>query len=534
MVVSYLEKSKVLAFQNKQDSAIFYLQKAKLQALGNPVMLFRVYNRCAGYYFKEEIKLDSARVYLKKMQALLPDIENQVLKARVYNKTGYLYQLDGETAKAFQAYQKAIEMNSENGEFIHANVLAMSHIRMARLYAKLGLYTYAQNFAKKAMNLIESSERVDTVFVYMHVGWMYKKMKNFDDALSYLQKAAQLNKKKNEKSKRARYTMFIKKNLAEISYEKGNKQKALSLALESIEMSKKAKLKNLDGSLNLLLSKIYADQGDVKLAKQYAHMSFEIATLKDIPGKILMRAKHLQRLYKNEGNTKQALYFSEIYIEVKKRVDKEEGKIAIIKQEYLESAQKNKEKLQEIHAKSELNMLLITGALLVSVGFGFAFYRRRKTHFLQQIAKKEKAKYRMQQKLKVVKEQAIEKEAALKIYMEMLSEDAVTNVKNAKEVEKILNDLRDFKILTERDWTGFKSIFQNIYPEFFKNFKVKTIQYSQGDLKLAALIRLSFNTKEIADILVISPDSVRKSKYRLRKKMSFASEKQLQNFIYDL
>ena len=94
-----------------------------------------------------------------------------------------------------------------------------------------------------------------------------------------------------------------------------------------------------------------------------------------------------------------------------------------------------------------------------------------------------------------------------------------------------MQQLLDLIILTEEDWFIFKSLFLNMYPDFYKNFKVNVADYSLGDLKLASLIRLNFNTKEIAKTLAISPESVRKGKYRFRKKMTFASEKELQKFI---
>ncbi|MGH1385979.1 tetratricopeptide repeat protein [Kordia sp.] len=537
LVKEYLNESNRCAFENKKDSAIFYLHKAEQQALGNPEELYRVYSRCGTYFFKEEITLDSARVYLKKMQELLPDTQDPVQKAKIYNKTGYFSQLDGETGKAFSSYKAALEINSAQGELVNTDVLAKSYARMARLYAKLEMFDKAIDCAKKAMRLVDNGDIANEVFVYRHAGCVYKKMDKYDDALKHFQKAAHLNKNNEKKKRRANYDILIKKNLAEIYHKKGDNTRALSLALESMEDSEKAKQKNLEENLYLLLSLIYSEQGDMDLALKNGLKSYEIAELKDIPGKLLTSSRQLKELYKKRGDTARALHFSEIYNRAKGRFNREEGKLAIAREDYLKAEEESKEKLQVVHANSEklrLSALLITGALLMSIGFGFIFYKRKKERFLQLIERKEKAKFRMQQKLIEEKEKAIEKEEELKVYTQLLSKDASTTTKDLKGIKEIVNELHDFKILTENDWTGFKSIFQNVYPEFFRNFKVKSKNYSQGDLKLAALIRLNLNTKEIAEILAISPDSVRKSKYRLRKKMSLASEKELQKFIYDL
>lgn len=537
LVMKYLNESRRYTYENDKDSTIFYFHKAEQQALGNPEELFRVYSRCGTYFFKEEIKLDSARVYLKKMQELLPYTQDPVQKAKIYNKTGYFCQLDGEIGKAFSSYKTALEINSAQGELVNTDLLAKSYARMARLYAKLGMFDEAIDCSKKAMRLIGNGEIANEVFVYRHTGCVYKKKGEHDDALKYFQKAANLNKSNKKKNRRINYDILIKKNLAEAYHKKGDNTKALSLALESMQDSKKAKQKNLEENLYLLLSLIYEEQGDMELALKNGLKSYEIAELKDIPGKLLTSSRQLKKLYKKRGDTARALHFFAISIKANGRVNREEGKLAIAREDYLKAVEENKEELQAVYADSKklkLSALLITGALLMSIGFGFIFYKRKKEQFLQLIARKEKAKFRMQQKLIEEKAKATVKEEELKVYTQLLSKDASATIKDLQGVKEIVNELHDFKILTENDWTGFKSIFQNVYPEFFRNFKIKSMSYSQGDLKLAALIRLNLNTKEIAEILVISPDSVRKSKYRLRKKMSFTSEKELQKFIYDL
>jgi len=537
LVVEYLQKTRKFAYENKRDSTIYYMQKAEKKALGNPDELFRVYSRAGMYFFREDFKLDSARVYLKKMQKLLPKIQDDVLKAKVYNKTGYFFFIDGQLGKAYEAFREALKINFSEGTFLDAGVLATTYIRMARLYAKFSLYAEVLDFAEKSITLTKNEKGVDRVSVYRQIGWIQKMMGNYYEALKFLKDAERINKNNHNKTKRDRYGIIIKRNIAEVYYEIGDKRKSLKLILESIKDAKKAKVRNIDMSLYLLLSKLYNDQGNFKEALKNGLKAYDIAVVRDLPGKLAATTKQLENIYENTGDSDLAYYYVKKYNDAKSRVEKEEGKSAYLKEELKIAKREFEEKMQAIESKAEmaeLNTLLITVALIMSIGFGFLFYRRKKIVFLQQIAKKEKVKYKIQQQLKEEKEKVIAKEEELKVYMKMLSDDSNTSVKNLKEVKRILNELRDFKILTENDWTGFKSIFQNVYPNFFKNFKIRSINYSQGDLKLAALVRLNFNTKEIAEILVISPDSVRKSKYRLRKKMNFTSEEELQKFIHDL
>lgn len=51
------------------------------------------------------------------------------------------------------------------------------------------------------------------------------------------------------------------------------------------------------------------------------------------------------------------------------------------------------------------------------------------------------------------------------------------------------------------------------------------------DLRLCTYLKANLNTKEIATLLNITPDSVKKAKHRLRKKLSMAPE---DGFTYQL
>jgi DNA-binding CsgD family transcriptional regulator len=52
-----------------------------------------------------------------------------------------------------------------------------------------------------------------------------------------------------------------------------------------------------------------------------------------------------------------------------------------------------------------------------------------------------------------------------------------------------------------------------------------------SELRLASLMRLNLNSKDIASTLNISPDSLRISRHRLKKKLALEKGESLQQFI---
>lgn len=81
--------------------------------------------------------------------------------------------------------------------------------------------------------------------------------------------------------------------------------------------------------------------------------------------------------------------------------------------------------------------------------------------------------------------------------------------------EKLINSV----LLTESNWVDFRETFQELYPRFFTSLKLKQPDLTEGEKRLAVLIKLKFKNKEMGRMLGISTNSIVKSRYRLKKKL---------------
>lgn len=87
-----------------------------------------------------------------------------------------------------------------------------------------------------------------------------------------------------------------------------------------------------------------------------------------------------------------------------------------------------------------------------------------------------------------------------------------------------LDALQNSAILTEDDWNNFKENFEHAYPHFFFHLRTKYPNLTQADIRLMALIKLNMTTKEMAHMLGISPETIRQTRWRIRKKMELPDE----------
>jgi hypothetical protein len=80
--------------------------------------------------------------------------------------------------------------------------------------------------------------------------------------------------------------------------------------------------------------------------------------------------------------------------------------------------------------------------------------------------------------------------------------------------------LLENSLSTDSDWENFKRKFNDLNPHFIENLLCKHPELSKSEIRLLTLIRIGYSQKEIAHILAIEPDSVKKAKSRVRKKLN--------------
>ena len=84
---------------------------------------------------------------------------------------------------------------------------------------------------------------------------------------------------------------------------------------------------------------------------------------------------------------------------------------------------------------------------------------------------------------------------------------------------------------SDKDWEVFKTYFADVHNDFDQKLKTLYSDISEKEIRLAAFLRMNLTTKEIAATLNVLPDSILKSKYRLKKKLNLDKETDLTGFL---
>ena len=87
---------------------------------------------------------------------------------------------------------------------------------------------------------------------------------------------------------------------------------------------------------------------------------------------------------------------------------------------------------------------------------------------------------------------------------------------------------------SDKDWEVFKSYFVEVNNDFDKKLQSIYPEISEKETRLAALLKMNLSTKEIATMLNVLPDSILKSKYRLKKKLELDKDTDLYQYLSTL
>ena len=174
-----------------------------------------------------------------------------------------------------------------------------------------------------------------------------------------------------------------------------------------------------------------------------------------------------------------------------------------------------------------------------------SYYKKQQRELIEK-NKQELALAKLQNEKEIIKIKNEKLEEDFQSKSKELAASTLTIVRKNElltQIKEHLNKIEDKKALTpvikvidrglseDENWELFKEAFNNADSEFFQKLKKLHPELSPNDLKLCAYLRLNLSSKEISQLINISPKSVEIKRYRLRKKMNLDSNENLTDYI---
>lgn len=363
------------------------------------------------------------------------------------------------------------------------------------------------------------------------IGINYLNTSDLKKAESYLLQSIILAKEVGDE---VRYAKAIG-NLAIVKQKKGDLKTAISLVKKDISISKSHKSDQNTMYALILLAELHLADKNYSEADQALKEAQQIALSKSYYEKSELQIIQLKlKILQKQNKTENELNLRRRMIVLEDSLQNKDGDIAISKANWMIQKTKfqNNLKTTNEHYKHENSVkniygIIIIMAVVLLIVLFFSFKKRLKiryTEYNQKVSSLKIEKIRNEKKLSEVNQNLNIQEEFLKDKNNQIKKlnEEIVKIKQAipEEVDKgSLINLLDSHLMTESNWNNFKKEFQKEYPEFYRLLENDFPEITDSNKRILLLQKLNFKNIEIAELLGITPDAVKKSKQRLKKKL---------------
>lgn len=529
----------------------------------------RAYWHLGGYYSNHKM-LDSAEYYLKKS---LPFYKDNISSQTIITHALAVIEYDqGNYKKALDIADK----NLETHKFIKDSLgLSRSYYLKGAVYSQMGYrkLAYENHFnalviyeklnnkegeadvlnkiaqleddKKKSIIYNERAAKIyknlnDTYFLSQtinDIGVSYYTLADYDKAKKYFTESLALSKQAKSISIEAT-SLF---NLGRIQIVKKKYNEALILLNKSLEIHKNIENKNGVATTLFKIGIIYNLIKQPRTAITYLTEAINI--YKEIGAKDMLKEAHFERSnsYELLENYKKTLFdyeefniiTGELYTEAKSQQIEELKTIYETEKKEQQILLQDKE-INILNQKADINnlqrLLLGIGFLLSLIGF-YAIRQKLKHNKLE----KEKLDAELNFKKKELTTHALHlaKKNEVLEGLKQKAKQFKTLENNHNGYQQLIRTI-NFDLQDDNNWKNFSKYFQEVHKDFNSKIKQKYPEVTPNELRLMSLLKMNLTSKEIANILNISPEGIKKARYRLRKKLNINTDDSLQNLVLSL
>lgn len=540
-------------------------------AIGFLIIVF-----CFGTSHAQTFAQDTAKVHqlLHDAQAAFPNQHEQLRKltneayeiskkinykngiAQAYYLRGLFYKLKSdydEEIKWITLALKAFEALNDQ------KALAKTYNEMGSIYNQQGDYKKALFYNEIALKIHRKNKNLQGQTIsLMRIGNAYAEEKDYPKAIQTYEEALKIQEiLKNDEN-----VGNILNNLGVVHYEIKEYAKALAYHKRSFELLQKVKHEQRYSAAYYNMGRIYLVQNQTKQALDLGKKALKEALRLDNKQARREACSLLAEAFFQDGNYKEAYLFEKQFKEITDSIYNIESRSKIEQIQSIYDLESKEQKIKILNQEKKIAQFWFYGIaalafLILIITLLIILNQRNKILKKQEIIAKNIALHDTEQALKQAElENQTLKTQALESHLDFKNKELTTFTLHFAQKNNMIQDIRqgiqevtnqtdkdsklrlnrlikliDHTLNTDSDWDDFKLYFEQVHKGFFENLKNDFAELSSSELRLCALMRLNLNSKEISNILGISPESVKMARHRLRKKLNLSSEDNLTDFV---
>lgn len=454
--------------------------------------------------------------YLLQAQKIFLNTRDANRLARNRNELGTVYYYNEQVERALSQFNEALAFYRQSN---NAQGLAQTYANIGHIYEKRHAPKQAYRYQKLALANSQAAKDVTSLTkIYENLGSIFEDESQYDSAYYYYQNALTLAQQTHDEIGQ----IEIINNLGDIFRKTGRFEQGLKRSREAMQRS-------------IQTGEVYQLSAALRdMAKTY-----RLLNQPDSAYVYLERSRDFVDAIYAAENTRQITLLQTLY-----DVERKDSEIAQL------NAQKRIDFIIILAASVVLVLIGILGVVIIS-------RQRLKIRNEQALNQQNQQIFQTQNELMQVelKNQQLEEEN-LKGQLELKSKELTTHTLQIIQKNQVLEELKEdltailnddkrdqkkqvrqlvqkitLNFSQDKYWDDFRTIFDQVHPYFFTQLTQQFPDLTATDLRLIALLKMNISSADVATLLGISSDSLRVSRYRLRKKMGLAEGESLSAYI---
>ena len=531
-------KGEYLYSQAAYDSSLFYIEKS-----GNQ------YLKCNDSVKAATIKSNLVNIIkiispdYEKMEVLVNEIETIAIKYKDTSLIAIALEDRADIALYKGHRNIAIKLNKQ---VINLREAINDSAKLPQTYFAIGrIYQELFDYENSIVNFDEGIAIEDALGDNRLKSQLLKikatsqiKLKQFNEAEKSLLEALKISRAIKFKSNIIGSLII----LGSLEEERENYTKASSYLEEAHALMKPVNKYGVDYNYNLIRGRVCMGTKQYKSALNYFGNCVAIAEKNKILVDLSVSKKYYSEALEMLGEHKKALEFLKKSSDAKDTITSQLRTTQAIEQKIIFETEKKEQQIVlqeseiivlEKNAKiSNLQKLLLgVGLFLSLIAIGFGFYG-----FKQKINRNKAEKAKLDNELEFKKKELTTHALHLAKKNEVLeslkskAEILKTEDSNNKGYQQLIKAI-NFDLQDDKNWDNFSRYFEEVHQGFSRKAKQEFPDITANDLRLMALLKMNLTSREIANILSISSEGIKKARYRLRKKLYLSTEDSLEDFI---
>ncbi len=465
---------------------------------------------------------------------LAKQINSLIQEANVYFIMAQDYKVANKNIDAYEYFYKAIDLYEKIG-FENVPNPARNLLSYSDFLYKMGDYTAAL----KWLSIAEKYKIPQDRFIKMHIpntiALCYKKLNNLQLSIYYNLQAIDIAKKDSN----AIWIGILSGNLADNYISLKQYEKAIPYLQTSIALAQKHSIIDNEVEGKVRLAQCYLNTNNIELAfntlQKIDSLTKEDCSLTTKINYNLQYATY----YKIKNDANRELYYYKNYHQLKDSAFNQSFGLQFANNRVKIEVARKLEIIKQLNAEKKTsdfirNLIILFLVFIAIIGVVFFYHKNIAHKQKQKLLKLENEKLEREklirenelviaeQKLQEFTNYIIEKNNLIEKIQNELSQKQQNEIKKIDkeiDIEKI-NQLSNLTILTEDDWINFKKLFDDAFPKFITNLNISYPQLTKAEQRFICLSKLKLSTKDMANMLAISPSSLHQLKYRLRQKLN--------------